>query len=385
MTSLTCRTRRYSLTIAAVAACVSLVAACSSTSGGAPASTAAAGTPAGAGSSSAAPAASSAPAAGGVSASAVPAATSGSAAAGGSGAPALNGATIRLAIGAAPQTSDTKIELMAQILDSWGAKASIVNQTGDPAAVRAILAGSADVGLIAVSTAINSGLMIFGPAQPRVAYDFMGAPSLSNISQLPGHVYGTSNTHGLEALMFADLMAKNHVDVSKVHVTLAGGASVRAAAMLEHHIDATFIPSDQVQPLIKAGFHVLAVMSTAAPELSDSFTGATPGWVSKNPKLAVAVDEAWIKAAQVFNNDQAQWVAAAVKYAGGTTADAQSSYTVLKAADTFPDTKAAFSTASGVQQEALAFKVGAINSDPSQDKWITDTYWDQACTALNIT
>ena len=58
------------------------------------------------------------------------------------------------------------VELMAEILNSWGANAKIINQTGDPAAIRVILAGDADIGSIAVSSAINSGLKIFGPRDP---------------------------------------------------------------------------------------------------------------------------------------------------------------------------------------------------------------------------
>src|SRR6185437_4149077 len=84
------------------------------------------------------------------------------------GTPNLKGVTIRIAVGSAPALEDTKVELMANVLKSWGANAQIINQTGDPAAIRVILAGDADIGSIAVSSAINSGLTIFGPSQPRL-------------------------------------------------------------------------------------------------------------------------------------------------------------------------------------------------------------------------
>lgn len=299
-------------------------------------------------------------------------------------APTLCGATIRIAVGAAPAPEDTKVALMAQILNQWGAKSSVINQTGDPAAVRVILAGDAEVGSVAVSTAINSGLMIFGPSQPRLDYHFMGAPSLKTVQDLPGHVYGTSNTHGLEALMFADLLNKYNISQSKVTVTLAGGASVRVAAMLAHHIDATFVHYDSVDKLKQAGFNDLAEMSVVAPDLADSFMGASPSWVKSNPVLAEAVNEAWIKAAQIFNNDASQWVSAAVKYAGGTQADAQSVHDGLLASDTFPVAKNSFTATSASDQENLASQVGAINSAPALSAWFTDTYWNQACSTLQI-
>ena len=305
--------------------------------------------------------------------------------AGGAGqAPKLCGETIRIAVGAAPASEDTKVALMAQILNQWGAKTSVVNQTGDPAAIRVILAGDAEVGSIAVSTAINSGLMVFGPSQPRLDYHFMGAPSLKTVQDLPGHIYGTSNTHGLEALMYADLLSKYNINPSSVKVTLAGGASVRVGAMLTHHIDATFVHYDSVAKLTQAGFNDLAQMSVVAPDLADSFMGASPSWVKSHPVEAEVVDEAWIKAAQIFNNDKSQWVSAAVKYAGGSEADAAAVHDGLLQANTFPVAKNVFSSAAATDQENLADQVGAITKKPSLSAWFTETYWDKACAALNV-
>lgn len=300
------------------------------------------------------------------------------------GTPNLKGVTIRIAVGSTPAVEDTKVELMSQILHGWGANTKIVNQTGDPAAIRAILAGDADIGSIAVSSAINSGLTIFGPSQPRLDYHFMGAPGLKSINDLPGHIYGTSNTHGLEALMFADLLAKNNIPASKVKVTLAGGASVRVTAMLTHHIDATFVHQSDIGALIKAGFNDLETMSSAAPDLADSFVGGSPSWVKAHPALATAVDEAWIKAAQIFDNDKSAWVKAAVAYAGGTAADASSAYDALKAANTFPVSASAFSQSSAVAQEQLAKQVGAINTAPPPSKWLDVTPWTNAVAAMHI-
>ncbi len=298
--------------------------------------------------------------------------------------PNLSGQTIRITVGAAPDPGDTKVQLVADILQKWGATTSIINQTGDPAAIRVLLAGQADIGSIAVLSAINSVLMIFGPSQPRLEYHFIGAASIKSMADLPGHTYGTSNVHGLEALMFADLLVKNNIDPSKVNVTIAGGASVRVAAMLAGHIDATFVHADAVAKLTAAGFNDLAKMSDVAPELADSFLGASSAWVQAHPDLAAAVDEAWILAAQTFNTDKATWVAAAVKYGGGTAADAGTLYDTLLAANTFPASKSAFSAASASAQEALAVKVGAITSNPDLTKWFTETAWDQAVTALNL-
>jgi ABC-type nitrate/sulfonate/bicarbonate transport system substrate-binding protein len=299
-------------------------------------------------------------------------------------APDLKGATIRIAVGAAPDPTDTHVAQMAQILQSWGATTSVVNQTGDPAAIRVILAGQAEVGSIAVSTAINSGLMIFGPSQPRLDYHFIGAPGLKSIKDLPGHVYGTSNVHGLEALMFADLLSKNQIKPDSVTVTIAGGASVRVDAMLTHHIDATFVHFDSVSKLTSAGFNDLAKMSDATPELADSFMGASPVWVKAHPDLATAVDEAWILAARVFNTDKKQWTDAAMKYSGAKPQDASDTYDGLLKANTYPVAKSAFSSGSAGAQEDLASQVGAITSKPALSAWLDTAPWDAATAALGV-
>jgi ABC-type nitrate/sulfonate/bicarbonate transport system substrate-binding protein len=300
------------------------------------------------------------------------------------GTPNLKGVTIRVAVGSTPSVEDTKVELMSEVLQSWGASTKIVNQTGDPAAIRVILAGDADIGSIAVSSAINSGLTIFGPSQPRLDYHFVGAPSLKSISQLPGHVYGTSNVHGLEALMYADLLSKNNIKPSQVKVTLSGGASVRVGAMLTHHIDATFVHQSDVGRLFSAGFNDLEKMSTAAPDLADSFVGGRPGWVKDHPALAAAVDEAWIKAAQIFNDSKDRWVQAAIKYAGVKADEAASSWDAFKAADTFPVSASAFSESSAVAQEQLAKTVDAIDTAPAPSRWLNVTPWTTAVATMHL-
>lgn len=300
------------------------------------------------------------------------------------GTPKLNGQTIRIALGAAPAVGDTRAQLMVDILDDWGAKASIVNQTGDPAAVRVTLSGDAEISSIAVSGAINSGLKVFGPSQPRLDYDFIGAPDLKSIADLPGKTYGTSNTHGVEALSFAALLSKNNIDPASVTITQAGGAGERVSAMLAGHLDATFVHADAVKKVTDAGFNDLAQMSKTAPELADSFLASSDRWLSANPALAIAVDEAWIKAAQVFNDDKDAWVRAAMTYSKVDKADAEANHDALKEADTFPVSTSAFSEESAVAQENLAKQVGAIDTAPPAEKWLTTQPWDKATEALGI-
>lgn len=307
---------------------------------------------------------------------------------GSSGAPNLAGQTIRVAIGSPPQTTDTTTYLMVQILKSWGANASIVNEPDGPTAATVILSGNADVGAYDLPvTAINSGTVIFGASAPVLDYDFVGAPGIKSMAELLGHVYGTSNTHGVEAEMLTFLLQKYNIKPSQIRVVLAGSASARVAAMLTHHIDATFVHSEDTPQLVKAGFHILAQMPVIAPELGDSYLSSTPQWLSAHPSLAVAVDKAWIKAAQMFHSDMSQWISAAVTYAGAgtTTADATTTYQNLKASNSFPVAKSDLTSASMQTQENLSAQVGGLNgAPPPLSKFFTIKYWDEATAALGI-
>jgi ABC-type nitrate/sulfonate/bicarbonate transport system substrate-binding protein len=190
--------------------------------------------------------------------------------------------------------------------------------------------------------------------------------------------------HGVEALMFADLLAKNHIDPQSVTTTVAGGASVRVTAMLTHHIDATFAHADDLSKLTSAGFHDLVTMSQATPELADSFLAASGQWLSSHAALAAAIDQAWLKAAQIFNTDKDQWVKAAVDYAKVSPADAATNYEALKAANTFPAAKSAYSEASAKTQEDLAKQVGAITKAPPTSQWVDTAAWDKATAAAHV-
>jgi len=298
--------------------------------------------------------------------------------------PDLKGKTIRIAVGAAPDVSDAKIALMKDTLTGWGADVSIVNQSGDPAAIRAILSNNADIGANAVSSAINSGLLAFGPAQPRLDYHFIGAPNVKKVSDMVGKTYGTSNQHGVEALAFASLMKAKGIPQDKVTTTIAGSAGVRVAAMLAGHIQGTFVHAQDVKALTDQGFNDLATMSEISPDLADSFLVTTKQWYQQNPAVAKAVDQAWIEAAKVFNDDEAKWTQAAIAYGGGKEEDAKALYDAMKASDTFPVAASAFSAKSAQGQEDQASAVRAITSSPALKDWFSETAWDAAVKAEGL-
>ncbi|MCU1489490.1 MAG: transporter substrate-binding protein [Acidimicrobiaceae bacterium] len=301
--------------------------------------------------------------------------------------PNLKGKSIVFADGSPPQQSDTQLYLMTKILKSWGADARIVNETGDPAAVTVVLSGEANAAYISTGDVINSHLVTFGPAQPRLDYQFVTTSSIHNMSQLAGKTFGWSNPHGVEAEMYGVLLRKFHVNPNSVTTALAGSSSVREAALLVGKIQATFVSTAQWDTLkAHGGFRDMENMAQVAPQVADSLMAASPGWLAKNHSSAVAIDEAWLEAAKEFNTQKSKWIAGADVYAAGsaTKADATAQYDVFKLNNTFPATSDAFSPAHARFNEVVAQSVGALVSEPPLSKWFIDGDWTDALKALNI-
>lgn len=301
------------------------------------------------------------------------------------GTPNLKGATLTFSIGSDPTISDTTAYLVVKQLRAWGATVTLDNLTGDPEAVRTVLSGQADVGFVAVSSIVNAGLIAFGPSAPRVDYFMAGGKNLSNINQLPGHSFAVSNTHGLEALMLKALESKYNIDPTKVNVVISGGAGVRGAALLAGKIDATFVHFDGWITLKANGFNELSAVATDLPQLADSYMATSPAFLKAHPDLAIAIDEAWLKAAHVFETSQADWVAAAQEYTKNAQpdADAIAAWTTLQSAKVWPDDGSGFGSADLQYNQDTGTQTGAITtSGVSLANWSDTTAWKAAVKAV---
>ncbi len=302
----------------------------------------------------------------------------------GTGEPDLTGKTVRIVVGGLPIADQVNTFLMTKFLKSWGADSKLINQKGNPDAVRAIKAGAAEVATIDPAGAVSSDTVMFGPIEAGVDYFLMGVSSLSNVKDLPGHVYGTSNIHGIEALMFAEVLSRYGLSADDIKVRIAGSSGQRVAAMLSGSIDATFVHSDQVAKLKEEGFNVLVDMTALGSNVVHSVAVADRNWLDANPDLASAVDLAWIKAAAVFHNDQKEWLEAGKEYTGLSEKELVEAHSLLDAAKMFPLDKGAFSDTAMKDQVDTSIKVGLIEQAPSSDTWLDLRYWNTAWTQSGL-
>jgi ABC-type nitrate/sulfonate/bicarbonate transport system substrate-binding protein len=303
-----------------------------------------------------------------------------------SGHPDLRGQTIDIAVGGTPQATDTTDYLVTKVLSSWGANSSIIAQSGDPAAVSLVLAGRAQIAAVGVTSAINSKLTAFAPAQPKLDYRLVALSGINSVQDLRGKVYGYSNPHGTEALMLGVILAKYGIPYNAVPKTLAGSSSVRAEALLTHHIQVTDVPTDAWLTLEQHGFKSLETVADIAPQLADSYMLSTPSWLKSNSGDAEAVAEAWLEAAEIFQANQSEWVNAAATYTGGSLPRSQivATYQALRQANIWAPQASEFAASSAQYNENAATNVAAISSSPPLQSWFTATYWDKAVSALKL-
>lgn len=235
-----------------------------------------------------------------------------------SGHPNLSGDKFVIDIGSpTPVLSKATASVAVSILNSWGAQATLVNIGACNKGGELVLTGRAQVTLCPPSVALNSGLIAFGSNQPRVNYLLVAKQSIGTPSALSGHVIGLNDPTGTEATLLPYLL--HHYHASGVSTVVLGTQPVLLGALASGRIDAGLVLPEQWMALKKKtkSLHLLVSVATALPDFADSYLLASHPWLTANRSLAVAIDEAWLQARQVFNNDESKWVTASLAYTAG--------------------------------------------------------------------
>lgn len=310
--------------------------------------------------------------------------------------PHLKGDKIVFADGSQQDVSDAELYVLTKILGSWGANASIINVTSDSVAVTEVLSGAANVGYIGTNGTIDSNLVSFAPALPHVDYQLVTAPKFKTIKSLVGKgIFSYSKPSGLEGEMWLIALKYAKLGLHSIEAITTGGQSTRVAALLSGRIQAAMLDSVHYQELLRtpggSGFNDALNMAVVAPQLADSTLSANGGWLSHHPQLAIAVDEAWLAAAKLFQTEPKIWIKDAYTYSnesGGaneTLADATLQYHIYKADQEFLDQSSVFSPAHARYNEVIANGVGALpNGAPPLSRWFSSAYWKRAIKGYGV-
>jgi ABC-type nitrate/sulfonate/bicarbonate transport system substrate-binding protein len=246
---------------------------------------------------------------------------------------------------------------VVQILKKWGANADLQLGSGNTPTM-AVVSGQEDAVAQGLSEMINAGLTIFGPNQPHVDY-VMVSKKLKSVDELPGHTFGLGGTkNGIDAVLLHAVLTLHKIPFDKVQEIEIGTVANAVNAMIGGKLDAAFIHADTVKTAqAQGGLNVLATAAKDVAWSADSFMAAKPEYLKANPDLAVAMDEAYLAAAKIFNDDPKQWAAYAQEY----TQHANSDQAITEAHDLFKTTNLWPADATAYSQDALQKNWDASN------------------------
>lgn len=220
-----------------------------------------------------------------------------------------------------PGTNTVVLFRAVDYLRQWGATVEVKHVSSPANVIAAVGAGQADIGdappLVGLQ-AQQAGLAIkaFAMSQDRTDDVFVGKPAISSLAQLKGATIGVLTTRGLNGIQVAQILNVAKLAPSDVTVQFVGGQTVRVAALIAGRIDAGPISFDNYRAALQpAGFHQLYNYASQMPNLLRSFLWAKPAWISANPDVAVAFNEALVRSFRWVSNTKNR--GAFIQYATG--------------------------------------------------------------------
>lgn len=299
------------------------------------------------------------------------------------GQPRLNGVTIAMGNAAGDATiGDTVAYLTSKVLQQWGAHTSFQLGNGNNTELAVVSGQLADTAG-PLDTCIDAGLTLFGPNQVHVDY-LLVSDKATTVQGLKGKTVALATAVSPDQNLLSIALQNAGLTRSAVHVFLSGANSASESALLKGAVDAAWVHADALLKLQKAGtFHVLTKATQTAPYLADSYMCAKPSWLTAHPAYAQAIDLAWIEAANVFNNNESQWVQAAQAYTKGaeSASDNRAAYTAIKQADPWSLADQAHFDASDVAKNYNQAKsTGRIKAEGNrpQSQWLDLRDWQAA-------
>jgi len=151
-----------------------------------------------------------------------------------------------------------------------GLELEIKPLVGDQSAVRAIVAGEADVawtGFAASLQAIQAGAQLKGISStgPKLDYIFVAQKSIASIRDLVGKNLGTSTPGAVSHQVPRLMMEMAGIDSNRVNVVAVGGSAARVQALIARRIDAAVLNSSFAARALK--YDYLHAIGDAAKDL----------------------------------------------------------------------------------------------------------------------
>lgn len=304
------------------------------------------------------------------------------------GVPVLKGVTLKLGnAGSNPSAGDTVSNLVATILQKWGANVTYTLGSHNTTEL-AVLSGNLDSCVGPMATELNAGLVLFGPNQLHIS-DSLVSKSATSLKQLVGKSIAVASPNSPSSTLNAIAIANAGLGAKAIKTFYSGSDTAAIGVLVSGSQPAAWVHASAVAKLTAEGFHVLETAYSVVPALADSYRAATASWVKQHPAYAEAINLAWIEAANTFRNHPQAWLSAASTYTKGADSSTQlkSLYTVFKAQHLWTPNHSAYFTPSAVAQDYKilkpqgAFKgqgVRAESAYASFNSWNAAVNWYQA-------
>jgi ABC-type nitrate/sulfonate/bicarbonate transport system substrate-binding protein len=295
--------------------------------------------------------------------------------------------SVRIISGGSESFSDGAVFKAVELLKAQGYKvtASVVD---DPAtALRAVVAGKADVALldpVEGVKAVQNGdapIKYIGTLSQATDYELVALPDVS-LDDLAGKKFASAGPGTAGEVIAQAALAKQNVDFSKVHTVTVGGTSERVTAILAGQVDIAPVHAPDAVAAVKTGkVDMLLDLGSVLGQYLQQGMIASDDFV-KNKAGAQAVVDAFIDAERFASTDQAGYLKIAKDndlYGDLTDDEAAEAYQSLK------DTKI-FATNGAICEDAVqatltydyAVPDNGLTPDntPAYDKWVDPTFVD---------
>jgi ABC-type nitrate/sulfonate/bicarbonate transport system substrate-binding protein len=292
--------------------------------------------------------------------------------------------TVNIISGGSESFSDAAVHKAIALLDAEGVQVSSSTVADPASALRAVIAGQADIALLdpvdAIKAVANGDAPVkyIGSLSQTTDYVILSLPKYS-LDNLSGATFATAGPGTAGDVIASSALSESKVDMTKVQKVTVGGTSARVTAILSGQVDlapvhaADAVPAvatGKVKVLLNAG-KVLGSYLQQGMIASDTFI--------KDKATTQAVVNAFIDAQRwaSANGDQYIATATANKLLGSLTADqATLAYQQLKDSKIFATNGAICATSvTDTLTHDYQVKGGLTQATtPDYSKWVDPTF-----------
>jgi ABC-type nitrate/sulfonate/bicarbonate transport system substrate-binding protein len=213
-------------------------------------------------------------------------------------APNLAGQTLNLTFDTPVETSKMMVLHAVSLLQDWGASVTVNYVDSEQIGFASLIRGGTDAvaedeqsGVEAVEA--NTGIIAYALASPRLDINFVCKPGITSLSKLKrGVTIGVVDTTGINLVEAAVVMKAAGLSLNDAKLIVTGAQSDRAAALLSGRTDCTVLNTSNSIEVAPQGYRTIYSFIKDDALLSNELLWTTPAWLAKNPKLALAVNEA---------------------------------------------------------------------------------------------